>query len=252
MEFATVISIGVTGLFVGFLIGSVGIGGVLLLPILTYLFGIDIHAAIAVAMFGYIFSGLVGSIIYNQHGSIKWSMAGWLIAGAMPGGLIGAIVASESPGLVLEALIGIFILFAGARAIFVKSDPARSIEFLTGPKLIFIGFVTGVFSSLTGTGGPLVLVPLMVFLKVATHVAVGLSQVIQFPIAILATTGNYFFGLIDVTIAGIIAGGLTIGCTIGAKVAHKLSAAKMSKLVAWVLLCTGMMMICKIFIMFLL
>ena len=40
------------------------------------------------------------------------------------------------------------------------------------------------------------LVPLMVFLKVATHVAVGLSQVIQFPIAILATTGNYSLALL--------------------------------------------------------
>ena len=47
---------------VGILIGAIGIGGVLLVPTLTYLLGLGIHVAIATAMFTYVFSGAVGAI----------------------------------------------------------------------------------------------------------------------------------------------------------------------------------------------
>ncbi len=70
--------------FVGVLIGSIGIGGVLLVPTVTYLGGIEIHTAIAVAMFSYLFTGAVGATIYARRRSIRWAMAIWLCAGAMP------------------------------------------------------------------------------------------------------------------------------------------------------------------------
>ena len=46
---------------VGVLIGAIGIGGVLLVPMLTYVLGISIHVAIATAMFSYLFTGIVGA-----------------------------------------------------------------------------------------------------------------------------------------------------------------------------------------------
>ena len=65
--------------FVGVLIGCVGIGGVLLVPFLTYILGFGIHMSIAAAMFGYIFVGIVGAIVYARHGSIEWSKAIWMV-----------------------------------------------------------------------------------------------------------------------------------------------------------------------------
>src|SRR5262249_10347729 len=53
----------------GLLIGCVGIGGVLLVPVLT-LAGVDVHAAIAASMFSFIFSGLIGVWLYQRKGSI--------------------------------------------------------------------------------------------------------------------------------------------------------------------------------------
>ena len=60
-------------IFVGFLIGCVGIGGVLLVPFLTFGMGFGVHASIAAAMFGFIFVGMVGAYLYACHGSIQWS-----------------------------------------------------------------------------------------------------------------------------------------------------------------------------------
>ena len=102
---------------IGVLIGSVGIGGVLLVPMLVYFGGIEIHAAIAAAMFAYLFSGAVGAAIYGRRGSIRWRSAAWLCAGAAPAAFAGAAAVSVAPGRALEALIAVMVLLAWARAV---------------------------------------------------------------------------------------------------------------------------------------
>jgi len=71
----------------GVLIGCIGIGGVLLVPCLT-LAGVDVHKAIGASMFSFIFSGAIGVWLYARHGSIEWSSAAWLAAGAAPGAFL--------------------------------------------------------------------------------------------------------------------------------------------------------------------
>ena len=83
--------------------------------------------------------------------------------------------------------------------------------------------MTGVGSALTGTGGPLFVVPIMVSLKVAAHTAIGFSQAIQFPIASLATFSNFLYGTVDLIVGGLVAGGVIIGSIFGAKLAHLFS-----------------------------
>ncbi len=57
---------------VGALIGGVGVGGVLLVPALVYLGGVDIHVAIAAAMFSYLFTGVVGATVYARRGLFQF------------------------------------------------------------------------------------------------------------------------------------------------------------------------------------
>src|SRR5215471_16702318 len=100
----------------GLLIGCIGIGGVLLVPVLA-LGGVDVHAAIAASMFAYLFSGVIGSWLYAAKASIEWSAALWLGAAAMPGALAGALVASRLDGNLLLVFIGIAVAFSGIRAL---------------------------------------------------------------------------------------------------------------------------------------
>ena len=95
------------GLVVGVLIGAIGVGGVLLVPALTCIGGMAIHVAIASAMVAYFFAGGLGSIEFSRQGSIRWSDAAWLAAGAMPGVFIGAAAASAVPAFALEFLIAL-------------------------------------------------------------------------------------------------------------------------------------------------
>lgn len=73
------------GLTAGLLIGCVGIGGVILVPLLSNVGGIDAHTAIASAMFAYLISGAMGTIVYAQQGSIRWDLTlRWLWAPCPP------------------------------------------------------------------------------------------------------------------------------------------------------------------------
>ena len=246
MDWSTFALLGGLSVFVGALIGGIGIGGVLLVPILTYIFDVEVHMAIAAAMFSYLFSGLIGTSIYARKRSINWNMALWLFAGAMPAAFMGALLASAVPARGLEFLIAALIIFAGGNALLTKVDEANQVRLLGPVQLVVIGVVTGIGSALSGTGGPLVLVPVLVWLKVPTLTAVGLSQAVQLPIASLATIGNFIYGTVDIIIGGVIAAALMIGSAVGAQLAHAVSQATLRRVVAWVLVGVGIFMIGRI------
>ncbi len=234
------------GLLVGVLIGCVGIGGVLLVPALTYLGGMDIQVAIASCMLSYLFSGLVGAIAYSRHGSIRWGMCGSLALGAMPGAYLGALAVSVVPGMWLEVLIAVLILFAGINALGERDDAGRPAVELDHLRLTAIGALTGFGSAMSGTGGPLILVPLLVWLNLPVLTAVGLSQVIQLPVASLATLGNLTHGRIDWAVGLGIALLLMLGVAVGARIAHRVSAGGLKRVVAFALIGVGTLIVARL------
>jgi uncharacterized membrane protein YfcA len=246
MEASSLALIGLLSVFVGILIGGIGIGGVLLVPMLTFVFGMGVHEAIGAAMFSYIFSGIVGASLYARQGSINWTMALWLFAGAIPAAFAGAYLSSVISSQGLEFIIALLIIFAGVNAILTRGEDIKDERVLSRPALIGIGVVTGVGSALSGTGGPLVLVPVLVWLKVPVLTAVGLSQAVLLPIASLATAGNVLYGSVNMTIGITLAVSLMIGATIGARIAHAVTGSTLKNIVSWVLVVVGIFMVIRV------
>jgi uncharacterized protein len=229
----------------GVLIGCVGIGGVLLVPALAYIGGVDVHLAVGSVMLSYLFAGTLGTILYARRGSITWSMMTALSIGAMPGAFLGALVVHEVPGSGVELLIGILVILSGLHAARTpKVVPTQRV--LRSGELVLIGLVTGFGSALTGTGGPLLLVPILVWLGQPVLLSIGLSQVIQVPISILATIGNFSFGQVDVGLALLVAVLLMIGVTIGARLAHAISAKALKRAIAWVMVGVGVLIVLQV------
>ncbi|NQU61104.1 MAG: sulfite exporter TauE/SafE family protein [Rhodospirillales bacterium] len=246
MEASSLALIGFLSIFVGILIGGIGIGGVLLVPMLTFVFGMGIHDAIGAAMFSYIFSGIVGATIYARRRSIRWKMALWLFAGATPAAFAGAFLSSVIPARGLEFFIALLIIFAGTNALMTRGQDGQNERTLDGPALVGIGAVTGVGSALSGTGGPLVLVPILVWLKLPVLTAVGLSQAVQLPIAALATVGNFTYGSVNMTVGITLALALMVGAAIGARIAHAVSSTTLRNIVAWVLVAVGIFIVIRV------
>ena len=224
---------------VGVLIGSVGVGGILLVTALIYLAGIDIHIAIASCLFSYAFSGLVGAWVYAKQGSIRWSSGLWLCAGAMPGAWLGATVVNKLASDWVVLIIAAFVIFAAFNsirsakaALSTKTDNHTQQPLFDAPlPLMLVGMVTGMGSALSGSGGPLILVPALVWFKWPVLTAVGLGQLIQIPVSLLADVANFQAGTIDLPLGMLIAAVVTAGVTLGARIAHRQPAALLRKAV---------------------
>ena len=232
-------------LIVGILIGAIGIGGVLLVPSLTYVLGLEIHIAIATSVFTFIFSGMIGAFEYARRDSINWKMAVWLCAGCMPGAFLGAATAWLMPAVILQVIVGLLVIYSGLQALPQTHQSKIARVDIKRKNLILIGFLTGFGSPITGTGGPLILVPIMIWMKAPVLMAVGLSQVIQIPIALLATISNITFGEIDFQKGFGLAFLLMLGVLYGARISHKVSLEKLKTFIAYALLIVGFFMLIK-------
>jgi len=166
-------------------------------------------------------------------------MATWLCAGAAPTAFVGAWAVSVVNPRLLEACLGLLTFSSGLNSLKAQRVADRPERALSNTRLLIVGAVTGFLSSISGTGGPLVLVPIIISMSVPVLVAVGLSQVIQLPVAIVATFGNVLYGQLNLELGCVLAVSLTIGSWYGAKLAHIVPRTTLRWIVSVVLVVVG-------------
>jgi uncharacterized protein len=233
-------------LLIGALIGGIGIGGVLLLPAMKYLGDFTLHQLIPACMLAYLFTGLIGASMYARQGSIKWRLALLICLGALPGAYLGALLLPYISSTILESVIAVLILIAGLDALFMKKPVIDSRHQVSSFGLMFIGFITGIGSALSGTGGPLLLIPILLWKKVAIMTAIGLAQSIMIPISTSATVGNFLHGQVDFTLGIFLGFLLGVGSIVGAKTAHLLPVSLVKSVVAVLLVLVGLIILSKL------
>jgi uncharacterized protein len=231
----------VVALVVGALIGCVGIGGVLLPPALVYLGGFGFHAAAATSTWAFLFCGVAGTLSYSGRRSIDWRMASWLGAGVVPTAFVGALANAALPEGLLMAILAALMVLTGADTLLRRSDDAGRTSRLGGPALLAVGAFVGFGSALTGTGGAVLLVPILLLLRTPVLASVGAAQVVALPIVGFATAGYLLYGSVDFalgTAAGLVG---AVGVVVGARIAHAAPAAALRRVVATALLCVGLL-----------
>lgn len=234
---------------VGALIGAVGIGGVLLIPALTAFAALPIQAAMATALFTFIFAGTVGTVMFQRRGSIDWSVTRPVLFSAVVFAFVGAWVNSIARPTVLALILAGIIILAGVYTISTWRglrkpafhDDARAQRIL----LVAVGAITGFGSGLTGVGGPALSVPLMVLFGFPALLSIGASQAIQIVAAISGTLGNLKYGSIDFGIAATVTLFVMAGVMVGARMAHAVDAALLRKAVAVLCLVVGTALIVR-------
>jgi len=177
-----VIWLSVIALAVGTLIGSVGVGGILLIPALNLLGGLAIHQAMATALFSFIFTGLIGTWLFQRRGSIDWDVTVPVCLGAALCGFLGAWANSKINAPLLSLILSLLIAFAGVYTLSshgrAQHEPFHDRPRMRQALLAGIGAVAGFGSGLTGVGGPALSVPIMVLVRFSPLIAIGASQVI--------------------------------------------------------------------------
>lgn len=130
-------------LVVGLLIGAVGVGGIGLPPALVWLLHIDPHTAAGTSSWSFLFTGLVGTLMYGRRKAMPWRMAGWLIVGVCPAALAGSMVNGMLPEGVALLPLGLFTLVAGIYHLCLGSPASTTRDQLSTATSILAGMVVG-------------------------------------------------------------------------------------------------------------
>ena len=244
-DLITVIAI---GLLTGGLVGTIGVGGILLSPLLALVAGVDLQQAMAVASASFLATGIAGTAAYARKRSIDWRMLCWLSLGLAPAAIAGARVNQVAGTTWLSLVLAMLIAGAGVHAL-LPGTRRSTLEHVTlaPPSLILIGGAVGFGSALTGTGGPVLLLPILMPLGVPVLAAIGVSQVVQLPIAVAATLTHGLVGELDVQLAVWLGVIQVVGVVVGAALAHRLPAERLRKLVAWSLLAVAIVLAVRYF-----
>jgi len=240
------LAVAAVGLLIGIAVGCTGIGGVLMIPILTLVLGIDVKHAIAAALLSYLPSGLVAVALYARRGSVPWREAWLLCLAALPAAYLGARAAGIAPAALLEALIGLSLLFGGVYALRGARRVGAMPGVLGAPLLLALGGGTGFISALTGAGGAFVLLPILLVLEMPVLSAIGLGMAISIPIAGLASLANLAAGLVDPILAAVLAVTLVTGIAIGTPIAHALPQQRLRRLLGVAVVVSAVAMLVRV------
>ena len=225
-------------------------GGILIVPLLTLGFGLDLREAVGVSLVSVIMTSSASAGVYLERhvADLRLGMRLELFTaiGALVGGTVAFLLDERLLSMLFAALL-VYVALSMGRARSSQTEAAgsggRSYVVRNVPLGIVGATGAGVASALLGIGGGIVKVPLM-------HLAMGI------PLRVATATSNLMVGItaaagaaiylargeIDPYIAGPTAIGVFVGASIGSRLAHRVDLRILRWLFVVVLLYTAVQM----------
>lgn len=226
---------------VGALIGAAGVGGVLLPPALIILGGITPHQATAMSLSCMLLAAVISVIWYARRpvqgiASLTWRLA----IGLVPGALAGARLAHHLPATAIEIFLAATALLSGLWILIRRriSAPVAPPDHGTAT-LIAVGFVAGVGSAMTGTSGPVLLVPALMLLGYAARPAIAAGQIAQIAVIPPGVAGSLGQVGIDLPLTAILSVIVALGVVAGMATARRIPESPLKTTVAALLITTA-------------
>ncbi|EEM70652.1 hypothetical protein bthur0009_34050 [Bacillus thuringiensis serovar andalousiensis BGSC 4AW1] len=223
------VAIIITMLVMGVLLGFVGAGGAgFIIAILTLVFHIPIHVALATSLTAMAFTTLSGVISHYREGNVVLTIGG-IVGGC---GAFGSYIGSKISSLIPPYLLHWFtagMLFLSAIFMCIKLIKFQNEEEVRLVKIkdiskenimkcICLGLVTGMMAGSFGIGSaPFIQLGLMVLLGLTIQQSVGTTMLVILPIAIGGGLGYSSEGYLDYILLLQVLIGTMLGAYIGAK-----------------------------------
>jgi uncharacterized membrane protein YfcA len=234
--------------FVGLLIGTVGVGGVLMVSYLALFAGLTIHQAAATSLITFRFTGILGTWLYQRRRSIDWRISLPVCAAALVCGFLGAAVAAIIDPRPLAIIIALVIVGGGHlhprsdkndRTEPRRSRPARTPAAGLGWRRL------GLWLRLLRRGRAALLRAADgdPWLRAADGVAT--SQVLQIVAATSGSIENLRQGFIDFRIASLVTIFELLGLIAGVRLAHIASALVLRRLAGALCVVTGGLLLAR-------
>lgn len=162
---------------VGLFIGWCGVAGFLLPILFTGACGLSVAEGLLLSFLCFAVSGAIGSWNYHRRGELPLRPALTLSAGSLAGGLLGAALGGLLEPETVKVVLYVVVLLSGL-AIAVRELRPQKDRGDSLPKplpLLALGFATALLCALSGAGGPVLVMPLLVAMGVPAKTAVGVA-----------------------------------------------------------------------------
>ncbi|MGB8907453.1 MAG: sulfite exporter TauE/SafE family protein [Candidatus Cybelea sp.] len=230
--------------FVASIFGSmVGLGGgFILVPILRIFLGFSPAIAAGTSLVLIVANSASGTFTYLLQRRVHLKI-GWLIAaGGLPGGVLGAIASFHISARLFDTILALLLVAVAVdmawnaeRRMAGRAEQERVTEIkgMSYRAALGLGFIVGIFSSLFGLGGGIILVP--TFLYFSELPAHAISATSQFAILLTSPVGLVVHVLqhdiVGRDVLPLVAGGL-LGGPIGARLSLRLRSPQLLIVVA--------------------
>ncbi|MBH8576594.1 sulfite exporter TauE/SafE family protein [Nostocaceae cyanobacterium CENA369] len=213
LEFSLLVWLG--SLSAGFLGALTGLGGgVVIVPLLTVVFGVDIHYAIGASLVSVIATSSGAASAYVKEGYTNLRLGMFLEVATTFGAIFGAIVAAKISTQILAIVFGIILLYSAYLSRQSRNEHLNNLSSnplairlkLTGTyptpegeqsynvRSVTFGFglmfVAGVISGLLGIGS-------------GAFKVLAMDRVMRIPFKVSTTTSNFMIGVTAAASAGI-------------------------------------------------
>lgn len=232
------LTVAAASLAAGLLIGLTGIGGVLLVPVLTQAAGVPLERAVAASLLGFLVAGIYAAFVHLRRARLEPRPVVVLCVTAAAGAAAGAATLDWLPASAVRLFIAVLCLASGLHALLLKALPSKRTP--SSPILGMLGGLVGYASAISGTGGPVTLIPLLLALRTPAAAAVALGLAAQLPIALSATVVYALEGRIDLRLGATLGVLLVAGTYVGAKLSGRLSGRGLTMAVALTLVGVGL------------
>lgn len=226
--------IAAANIIIGAFIGMTGIAGFLLPLLYAGYMNMSVTESLALSFFAFLISGIIGSVNYKKAGNLDMAFGIRLSIGSFAGAMIGVFLNSLIPDQIVKVMLYLVVLLSGI-SILLRKNPQEEAgkdageendKLFGGSKMavLALGLVTAAVCAMSGAGGPILVMPLLVAAGMRVRTAVGVALFDSIFIAIPAGTGYFLQSDMKALLLPLIVAGVAhaVGVYVGSAEAEKI------------------------------
>ena len=191
MEYLIIV---IANILIGGMIGLTGIAGFLLPMLYSGFLGMSTMQGLALSFFAFLISGVLGAYNYYRAKNLDLKLAVWISIGSFIGAIGGVRLNLLIEEGMVKKILYLVVLLSGLSILLRKEPGEEKEKDQTEQKIppvfwLIFGAVTGLICALSGAGGPILVMPLLVVLKAPVRTAVGIALFDSIFIAIPSSIG---------------------------------------------------------------
>lgn len=191
MEYLIIV---IANILIGGMIGLTGIAGFLIPMLYSGFLGMSTMQGLALSFFAFLISGVLGAYNYYRAKNLDLKLAVWISIGSFIGAIGGVRLNLLIEEGMVKKILYLVVLLSGLSILLRKEPGEEKEKDQTEQKIppvfwLIFGAVTGLICALSGAGGPILVMPLLVVLKVPVRTAVGIALFDSIFIAIPSSIG---------------------------------------------------------------